>query len=515
MENSHPIFTEYYLTIALAILLLLLLTTIILLYRKSVSYKKIYNQFKDIEIKKEGIEKDYEKLKSHYKKIYNRFKGIVDIETEKKKVAKNYQKYQSDVEIRKIKIAKDYRKYQSDYEKMKKEVQLKVQNLRDSYNSKRVTYNNLLKEISVLEEDMEYISVGIYKPHFDYDTSDKYKQKITEVRTLLKDLVRKRAAAVCHKEWTVEGSKREGQKMTNRNIKLMLRAFNNECESAILKVRWNNVDKMEKRIIKAFEALNKLGEPNHIEITKLYLEHRLNELYLAHEYKEKLHEEKEEQKRIKAQLREEKKAQREIEKAKKQTEQKEKRYQKALEKAQKAIEKAHGEELSTLTQQLSDLEQKLKEAQEMKERALSRAQLTKSGHVYVISNIGSFGKNVYKIGMTRRLEPLDRVRELGGASVPFRFDVHAMIYTDNAPELENKLHKKLRDKSVNLVNSRKEFFNVSLGEIEKIVKENNAEIEISKVAEAREYRESLAIISERDKTAQQNKKVEEKFPLSI
>jgi len=384
---------------------------------------------KDIEIQKEETEKIFKKLQIHYKKIYNRFKGIVDIETEKIKVAKNYQKYQSDVEIRKIKISKDYRKYQSNYDKMKKEVQLKVQNLRNSYNSKRVTYNNLLKEISVLEEDMEYISVGIYKPHFDYYTSDKYKQKISEVRTNLKQLVRKKSAAVCDKEWTVEGSKREGQKMTNRNIKLMLRAFNSECDSAILKIQWNNVQKMEMRIDKAFEALNKLGEPNHIEITKLYLQYSLNELYLSHEYKEKLHEEKEEQKRIRAQLREEKKVQREIEKAKKQTEQKEKRYQKALEKAQKEIEKAHGEELSTLTQQLSDLEQKLKEAREMKERALSRAQLTKSGHVYVISNIGSFGKNVFKIGMTRRLEPLDRVRKLGGASVPFRFDVHAIIYS--------------------------------------------------------------------------------------
>ena len=124
---------------------------------------------------------------------------------------------------------------------------------------------------------------------------------------------------------------------------------------------------------------------------------------------------------------------------------------------------------------------------------MSMAQQTKAGHVYVISNIGSFGENIYKIGMTRRLEPLDRVKELGDASVPFTFDVHALIYSDNAPELENKLHKEFDRQKVNLVNNRREFFNVSLNEIEKIVHENNDEIEFTKIAEAKEYRESQRI----------------------
>ncbi len=113
------------------------------------------------------------------------------------------------------------------------------------------------------------------------------------------------------------------------------------------------------------------------------------------------------------------------------------------------------------------LEKQLKEAQKKGERAVSRAQMTKSGVVYVISNIGSFGHGVYKIGMTRRLEPLDRVRELGDASVPFPFDVHAMILSDNAPELEKKLHKFFNERRLNLVNNRKEFFNVSLEDIKK------------------------------------------------
>ena len=121
------------------------------------------------------------------------------------------------------------------------------------------------------------------------------------------------------------------------------------------------------------------------------------------------------------------------------------------------------------------------------------AQQTKRGHVYVISNIGSFGENVYKIGMTRRLDPMDRVRELGDASVPFPFDVHAIIFSEDAPALETKLHKTFNQRRVNLINTKKEFFHVSLQEIEDVVHENNAEIEFTKLAEARDYRESMAI----------------------
>ena len=129
----------------------------------------------------------------------------------------------------------------------------------------------------------------------------------------------------------------------------------------------------------------------------------------------------------------------------------------------------------------------------MKERAISRAQITKSGHVYIISNIGSFGENIFKIGMTRRLEPLDRVKELGSASVPFPFDVHAIAYSDNAPELENKLHKQFETNRINLVNNRKEFFSISLDDIEGWSKNENIDLRLTKIAEARDYRESLAI----------------------
>lgn len=273
----------------------------------------------------------------------------------------------------------------------------------------------------------------------------------------------------------------------------MVRAFNGESDSCILKVKWNNVVVMEERIRKAHEAINKLGTTHNIFITQDYLDVKLEELRLTHELEEKLYKEKEEQRRIQEQMREEEKVQREIEQAKKEAEDEEKRYQKALEKAKVELEKAKGAEVNELNDKIKALETQLQQAHEEKERAISRAQLTKSGHVYVISNIGSFGENIFKIGMTRRLEPFDRIKELGDASVPFGFDVHALVYSENAPELEGKLHDFFERKRVNLINERKEFFNVTIDELEEFARTNGLSITITKLAEAREYRETLAL----------------------
>ena len=228
-----------------------------------------------------------------------------------------------------------------------------------------------------------------------------------------------------------------------------------------------------------------------------------------------MYQEKEEQRQIREQMREEEKVQQEIERAKREAEQDEKKYQKAMEKAKEELSAAHGEKLEKLKAQMKQMEQKLKEAKENKQRALSRAQMTKSGHVYIISNIGSFGENVYKIGMTRRLEPTDRVRELGDASVPFAFDIHAMIYSENAPELENELHKNFDGKRLNLVNQRKEFFRVSLDEIVNYVSKGNDEVEFTKLAEAREYRESMSIRDSEKLKKEEEKVTATRFPSAI
>jgi len=363
------------------------------------------------------------------------------------------------------------------------------------YKTAREIFLKLDEEIKLYRDDIELIDFGIYNPQFDFDTSERFKEELVIVVNRQKQQIKNNQAAICKTKWTVGNSQKKGEMMTKRGIKLSLRAFNGECNSLISKVKWNNVESMEKRIQKAFDSINNLNKSNDIHIQYEFLQLKIKELELTHEYAQKKYEEKEEQKRIREEMREEERALREIEKARKDAEQEEKQFQKALEKAQNELGKVQGEELSKLNSEIEKLHEELQKAHEAKERAISRAQLTKSGHVYVISNIGSFGENVYKIGLTRRLEPNDRVKELGDASVPFRFDIHAMIYSENAPELENKLHQVFSEKKVNMVNNRKEFFNVSLDEIEKVVSENHdAEIEFTKLAEAQEYRQTLAML---------------------
>lgn len=369
----------------------------------------------------------------------------------------------------------------------------RMEQLNTEFLSKKKIYEELTKEVSVLEENLENISYGLYRPHYNYQTSEEYKKQLEEIREKQKEAIKSEKAMMGGQGWTVNGSASEGKKMVKLQSKLMLRAFNGESDGIISRVSWNNVGVMESRLEKSFEAINKTGTTHRISITRHYFDLKKAELRLEFELQEKLYQEKEEQRKIKEQIREEEKALKEIEKAQKDAEKEEERYQNALEKARTEIAHATGKELEKMQQKIQEMEEQLKVAHEWKERAASMAQLTKSGHVYIISNIGSFGDNVLKIGVTRRLEPMDRIRELGDASVPFDFDVHAMIFSQNAPELENQLHKKFDDKRVNLVNLRSEFFRINLSEVESIAKELGLNIQITKLAEAKEYRESVSI----------------------
>ena len=359
---------------------------------------------------------------------------------------------------------------------------------------------SLLKtRLQELEEQEIVEAFGFYESKYDFQEASEYKQRLDKIRTQQKQMLKDKQAAVCNTQWTVGGSTKEGKKMTDNFIKLVLRAFNGECDASVMKVKYNNIQTMENRIRKTYEDLNKLSQTTHCEITSNFLDLKLQELRLTHEYQERKYQEQEEQRTIREQMREDEKASREVEKAKQVAEQEERRYQDALEKARKEVESATGNDQEKLLSQIEELQKRLAEAGRNKERAISQAQLTKSGHVYIISNIGSFGENVYKIGMTRRLEPMDRVKELGDASVPFPFDIHAMIFCENAPELESRLHKLFNNRRINRENERKEFFRVSLDEIVRVVHEIDKELKIcksevifTKVAEATDYRKTLA-----------------------
>lgn len=409
------------------------------------------------------------------KRLEYQFKDVIDID--KEVAIKN----------------EELKKVENNIVNLKNEHERQKQQLSQEYTGKRNIYENLLKEISIVEEDLEAISYGLYKPHYDYKTPEEYKQKLEEIWKKEKLLIRNGGATYCRTQWHVNNSIVEGRKMTKHYSKLMLRAFNGECDGAISTVRWYNIVTREMRINKALEAINRLGAVHNISITRNYADLKRQELRLEFEMKEKLYQEREEQRKIREQIREEEKVRLEIEKAKREAEQQEIIYQKALQKARAELLIASGTDLIILNEKIKTLEQNLKIALEQKARAISRAQETKSGVVYIISNIGSFGENVYKIGMTRRLEPQDRIDELGNASVPYNFDVHGLIYTENAPELENKLHKALNERRVNLVRRRREFFNATIEEIAQIVKEFNLELQLTKLAEAKEYRMTLSI----------------------
>lgn len=412
------------------------------------------------------------------KRNLNRFQGILDVETEREKVKAALEAEQEEI---KASITQLYQQRDK---------------VRDEKSRVEGKLTSLNQQLTTLEDEVNIQSYGLYQPKYDLGFSTELKNQLDQIRKKQKAMIREKTAVVCFREWTVDGNRTEGKKMTNRQIQLMARAFNGECDSIISKVKYNNVTRIVDRMTRTYDAINKLGEPHACKIQESYFNLKIDELHVIHQYQEQLQFEKEEQRRINEQIREEQRAQRELEKAQQESEKEEKRYQKALDKARQEIEQVRGKKQEKLQSEIQRLNELLLEAQANKERAMSRAQMTRSGHVYIISNIGSFGENVYKIGMTRRLEPTDRVRELGDASVPFRFDIHAMIYSEDAPALENHLHGLLERRSVNRINSRKEFFNVSLEEIEKIIREYNVDAQFVKVPSAEEFRKTQSIIAQ-------------------
>lgn len=227
------------------------------------------------------------------------------------------------------------------------------------------------------------------------------------------------------------------------------------------------------------------------------LKYKLEELNLVYTYELKKDQEREQQKAIKEQMIEEEKVRREIEREKAKIEKDQIQCSNEINKLMSYLQKTDNDvEKQLYVDKIQELQSKVKELDEKKEDVLEREANARAGFVYVISNVGSFGQNIYKIGMTRRLEPMDRIKELSSASVPFEFDVHAMIFSDDAPALENVLHKHFEKKSVNRVNLKKEFFNVSLDEIESVVKDNfNNTVTFNKIPVAQEYHQTLNIIN--------------------
>jgi F0F1-type ATP synthase membrane subunit b/b' len=277
-------------------------------------------------------------------------------------------------------------------------------------------------------------------------------------------------------------------------LKFVLSTFNGKVDTVLSRIKPGNQGKLTQEIKDAYALVNRDGEVyKNARIQEEYLDSRLDELKWAvavQKLKEKM---REEQRAIREQIRDEQRAKKEIERAIKQAEREEELVNKAIARIKKQFEEASEAEKARLEAQLLELNVKLVEAEEKSKKAISMAQQTKKGHVYIISNVGSFGEDVYKIGLTRRLDPKERVRELGDASVPFPFDVHAVLASEDAPALETDLHRRFLERQVNKVNKRKEFFRVSLRELRRAAGELGLDSSWTMTAEAAEYRETLAL----------------------
>lgn len=360
---------------------------------------------------------------------------------------------------------------------------------------KKAELEVLKTQIVETDEAILLQSYGMYTPRYTYSTSDEYKDKLKMVREKQKEMVKAGTAVTGAQNWTVNGSASQGKKMVKDMQKLLLRAFNAECDDAIEHVTFSNIEASEKKIRASAEAISKLGAMMGIAISSNYMKGKLVELYMVHEYRVKKQEEKEEAKEARARQREEAKAQKELEDARKKLEKEQTHYENNLSRLNAQIEAAPTMEARLeLEAKKRELESRLHQIDQDIQQVDYRAANLRAGYVYIISNIGAFGENVYKIGMTRRLEPMERIDELGDASVPFNFDVHALIFSEDAPGLEAALHNAFADRKLNCVNHRREFFAVTLDEIKEVVRQNfDKTVEFVDVAPAEQYRESLRL----------------------
>ena len=385
-------------------------------------------------------------------------------------------------------------------DEMKAEAEKAVAKKQTDLNSIEKQIAEKKKQLICMDDEILVQEFGLYTPQYDFASALDYKEELSKIRQVQKDLIKEKEAVLGNTEWTVNNSKAKGKKMVSDTQKLLLRAFNTECDDLINRVKYNNFDATLDRIYKSAETITKLGSVMNISISQKYLDAKVKELRLAFEYRETKQQGKEQKKMARGEQRDQQKHQRDIEANRKKVEKEQTHYQTAYEKLKLQLEqnpedKDLLEKKEQLENHLSDIDKALCDID-------YRQANMRAGYVYIISNIGAFGKDIYKIGMTRRLDPQDRVDELGDASVPFNFDVHAMIFSDDAPALEAALHRAFEDRKLNMVNQRREFFNVTLDEIKEVIKKNfDKTVEFVDVPDAEQYRISQKMRSEMQHTA--------------
>lgn len=366
-----------------------------------------------------------------------------------------------------------------------------INQVQTEINSLQSSKQQLQKDLEQLAEDFQREDIALSLDYSSYEslTSEECKNQLALLKQEEKEIVKNGTALLVS---ATSSSKKE----INDNSKQILRCYNAECDNIILSVSVKNIDSLRNKITKSYEAINKIFMVDGVQLTQIMLEIKLKELTLLYNYELKKAEEKEIQRAIKEQMIEEEKVRKELEKKRQQLEKDEKQFNNEVSKLMKYLQKTESEvEKQLYADKIAELEAKIRELEAEKDDVINRQENAKAGFVYVISNIGSFGENIFKIGMTRRLEPMDRIKELSSASVPFEFDVHAMIFSENAPELETKLHNHFDSYRVNKVNPRKEFFHVSIDEIARYIEENyDNTVSFTKIPVAKDFRDSVAMM---------------------
>ncbi|UJF16671.1 DUF4041 domain-containing protein [Jeotgalibaca sp. MA1X17-3] len=345
------------------------------------------------------------------------------------------------------------------------------------------------------QEDINIQDYGFYERRYKFSDATKYKEKLDNIRAKEKEMVKNKTAGHIVTSMTLNDSAAQGKTMQNQLIQAMIRGFNGEADALLVKITVSNVVSKVVALERSFDQLNRLYKRNSIVITPGYLYLKKQELYLAAEYELQKQEEKELLREQREKEREDKKLQAEIKAKRKQLDKDRTHYSNMVAKVKELLESADNSEIKKLKLQLQEYKNKLEELDEIEEDIDYREGHASAGYIYVISNIGSFGEDIYKIGVTRRLEPLERIRELSSASVPFQFDVHALMFSEQAFALETEIHNALSKYKVNQVNSRKEYFRVSFSNIKKIL-DNHKEliVELTEFPEAFEYRQTQKLL---------------------
>lgn len=367
-----------------------------------------------------------------------------------------------------------------------------IQHLETKRGSQETLLHELMTKLDLYTQIEGFVDHGHFEmPEYLYETSERFAEEIKLVRENQRRMISDKAAVHFPATTTVSDDPSTNKRILEGQSKLMLTAFNIECDKLIGQVKPSTFPATLERIERLANSLEKSAGSLACGFDIDYVKLKFEECRLQFQFTLKKQDEVEEQRAIRDQIREEQRAIKEYERAVADAVKEEKMYRELLDKAKQELQSITDEERASAEARIAALEQQLAEAEAKEQRAKSMAEQTRKGHVYVISNVGSFGKDVYKIGLTRRLDPMDRVKELGDASVPFQFDVHAMIYVDDAPSLETALHREFNGERVNIVNQRKEFFRVNLKQVEEaVVRIAGVEAEFKTTIAAEEYFES-------------------------